>query len=204
MSPPPGPLPKQIKRNSKRTNPQMNSSQNQKRTPNTNVCYCIIRHQRKNEPYHNPSALDEMDGGGGAGGREEIPMRFLEKLRDVSEDPASARYESTTKEMETVEPRVQPKPMTPKNTVGAIHGSSTWADQPNPQSPTQVNPCLLVGGGGERGLPMTVEMATGMTIMRRNSGSKIPPLRRVIQRQTMSETLPARDEPRIPPMKGAR
>ena len=50
-------------------------------------------------------------------------MRFFEKLRDVREDPASARYESTTKEIDTVEPRVHPNPITPKNTVGAIHGS---------------------------------------------------------------------------------
>ena len=50
---------------------------------------------------------------------------------------------------------------------------------------------------------MTVAMATGMTITRRNSGSKIPPLRRAIQRQTISETFPAREEPRMPPMKGA-
>ena len=51
---------------------------------------------------------------------------------------------------------------------------------------------------------MTVARATGMTITRRNSGSKIPPLRRVIQRQTMSETLPEMEEPRTPPKKGAR
>src|SRR5271156_448609 len=87
--------------------------------------------------------------------------------------------------MLTVLPRVHPKPITPKKSVGAIQGSSTWADQPNPQR------------------PMTVEKATGMTMNKRNSGSKIPPLRRVMKRHIMSETFPAMLEPRIPPMKGA-
>ena len=49
---------------------------------------------------------------------------------------------------------------------------------------------------------MTVAIATGMTITRRNSGSNIPPLWRVMYRQTMSETFPAREDPRTPPMKG--
>lgn len=37
-------------------------------------------------------------------------MTFFERLREVRELPASARYESTTKEMLTVDPNVQPKP----------------------------------------------------------------------------------------------
>lgn len=52
-------------------------------------------------------------------------MTFLERLREVRELPASARYESTTKEILTVDPRVQPNPIRPKNTVGAIDGSCT-------------------------------------------------------------------------------
>lgn len=87
--------------------------------------------------------------------------------------------------METVLPRVHPNPITPKKMVGAIHGSFTWADQPKPQR------------------PRTVEKATGITMKRRNSGSKIPPLRRVRKRQRMSETFPDMLEPRTPPMKGA-
>ena len=65
----------------------------------------------------------------------EAPKKFFEKLREVNDDPASARYESTTKEILTVLPKVQPNPITPKNIVGAIHGSSTCADHPKPQSP---------------------------------------------------------------------
>ena len=126
MSPSSRSFPKQVKRNSKRTNSQMNPSQNQKCTPNANICHCVIRHQRENEAYNPTSALSESPPlmlGAVFGGT--VPMTFLQKLREVSEDPASARYESTTKEMETVEPRVHPNPITPKNTVGAIHGSLT-------------------------------------------------------------------------------
>ena len=50
---------------------------------------------------------------------------------------------------------------------------------------------------------MTVETAMGITITRRNSGSNIPPLRRAMYRQTMSETFPESVDPRTPPIKGA-
>ena len=50
---------------------------------------------------------------------------------------------------------------------------------------------------------MTVEMAIGMTMTSRNSGSKTPPFRRVMNRQIRSETFPAKADPNIPPTKGA-
>lgn len=50
---------------------------------------------------------------------------------------------------------------------------------------------------------MTVAIATGMTMTRRNSGSNIPPFRRAMDRQIRSDSFPAIDDPRIPPTKGA-
>lgn len=133
-----------------------------------------------------------------------VPRKFFEKLSEVSEDPASARYESTTKEILTVEPKVHPNPIIPKNTVGAIHGSSTCADHPNPHNPVDVSNFKVSGSGAGGSEPKTVEKATRMIMTSRNSGSNIPPFRRVIQRQMMSDIFPAMALPRIPPMKGAR
>ena len=50
---------------------------------------------------------------------------------------------------------------------------------------------------------MIVEMAIGMTMTRRNSGSKTPPFRRVMNRQIRSEIFPAKADPNTPPTKGA-
>lgn len=38
-------------------------------------------------------------------------------------------------EIETVEPSAHPNPITPKNAVGAIHGSEIWDGQTKPYVP---------------------------------------------------------------------
>lgn len=54
-----------------------------------------------------------------------------------------------------------------------------------------------------RRVPKTVENAIGITMKSLNSGSNTPPFRRLMKRQTISETFPANEDPNIPPIKGA-
>jgi hypothetical protein len=86
-------------------------------------------------------------------------------------------------------------PITPKKIAGVIHGSWTCADHPKPHNPAISSILKII-------LPMTVEMTIGMTMTSRNSGSKIPPFRRVMNRQIRSETFPDKADPNTPPTKG--
>lgn len=55
---------------------------------------------------------------------------LLEKLSVTSASPAYCLYESTAKVMAVVLPKLQPKLIMPKNTVGTMKLSRSWADQP--------------------------------------------------------------------------
>jgi hypothetical protein len=65
-------------------------------------------------------------------------------------------------------------------------------------------PKALKSASSEESIPKTVEMATRITMTRRNSGSNTPPLRLVIYRHTISEIFPEILDPKIPPINGAR
>src|SRR5579859_6369460 len=66
MRPRPRPLPKDIQRNSTKTNSQMYPPKNQKGPPNTDTINCIIRHQRKYKPF--PRQKRTREGWGVLGG----------------------------------------------------------------------------------------------------------------------------------------
>jgi hypothetical protein len=69
-----------------------------------------VSHERKEERAENGKRERRIKRES-CGFKIDVPKRFFEKLRVVRDDPASARYESTTNEILTVDPKVHPKPI---------------------------------------------------------------------------------------------